>query len=69
MSDMPLQLAVIIASTRTGRFSEIVGRWFLTRAQQYDDVKFDVIDLYDLRLPDSLEYSPQVGAYGARPVR
>lgn len=43
MSDMPPQLAVIIASTGTGRFSEIVGRWFLTRAQQHDDLKLDVI--------------------------
>ncbi|MET7966184.1 NAD(P)H-dependent oxidoreductase [Micromonospora sp. NPDC005305] len=66
MSDMPLQLAVIIASTRTGRFGETVGRWFVTRAQQHDDLKLDVIDLYDLQLPDSLEHSPHAAAYTAR---
>ena len=38
MSDMPLQVAVVVASTRTGRFGETVGRWFVTRAQQHDDL-------------------------------
>jgi NAD(P)H-dependent FMN reductase len=66
MSDIPLQLAVIIASTRTGRFGETVGHWFVTQARQHDNIKLDVIDLYDLHLPDSLEHSPQAAAYTAR---
>jgi hypothetical protein len=66
MTATPMRLAVIIASTRAGRFGETVGRWLVTRAQQHDDLKLDVIDLYDLQLPDSLEHSPQSAAYTAR---
>lgn len=42
MTDTPIRLAVIIASTRAGRFGETVDRWFVTRAQQHDDLKLDV---------------------------
>lgn len=66
MSDRPLRLAVIIASTRTGRFGETVARWFVTRAQQHDDLQLDVIDLYGLQLPDNLDDSPQTKAFTAR---
>ncbi|MFC7546578.1 NADPH-dependent FMN reductase [Plantactinospora sp. GCM10030261] len=64
--DGPLRIAVIIASTRKGRFGETVGRWFVARAEQHDDLKLDVIDLYDIPLPDNLEQTAQVTALTAR---
>lgn len=50
----PLDLAVIIASTRKGRFGPTVARWFASRAARHDDVSVDVIDLAEVGLPDVL---------------
>lgn len=35
MSDIPLRLAVVTASTRTGRFGGTAGRGFVRAAQPY----------------------------------
>ncbi|HVV12944.1 NAD(P)H-dependent oxidoreductase [Amycolatopsis sp.] len=50
----PLQLAVIIGSTREGRFGPTVGRWFARQAEQHEDMAVDVIDLAEARLPGEL---------------
>lgn len=47
----PLRIAVIIGSTREGRAGAAIARWFLTHADQRDDLDIDVIDLLDADLP------------------
>lgn len=66
VADEPLQIAVIIASTRTGRFGATVARWFIRQADQHADLKLDVIDLRDIHLPDTMEQTEQAAAFAAR---
>jgi NAD(P)H-dependent FMN reductase len=48
----PLRVAVIIGSTRAGRFGPTVTDWFVTRAgQTHPDLDLDVIDLAEADLP------------------
>ncbi|GAA3941872.1 NAD(P)H-dependent oxidoreductase [Actinomadura viridis] len=55
MSDTsPLHVAIIIGSTRAGRFGPVVATWFAGHAARYADMTADVIDLRDTRLPDTL---------------
>jgi NAD(P)H-dependent FMN reductase len=59
MSDYKrLQLAIIIGSTRQGRFAPTVANWFSGQATQRDDMTVDLIDLAEARLPDVLSESP-----------
>lgn len=51
MPEDPLQVAIIVGSTRQGRFGDTVARWFTTQARQRDDMALDVIDLVDVDLP------------------
>ncbi|MDQ2725465.1 MAG: NAD(P)H-dependent oxidoreductase [Actinomycetota bacterium] len=51
MPQPPLNLAVIVGSTREGRFGGIVGQWFVGHAARRADMELDVIDLADLDLP------------------
>ncbi|WP_229402181.1 NADPH-dependent FMN reductase [Micromonospora okii] len=51
MSTEPLRLALIIGSTREGRFGPTVARWFLDRVKQRDDFAVDVVDLAEHELP------------------
>ena len=53
MNDAPLRLAVIVGSTREGRFGDTVARWFTDEAAR-PDLEIDVIDLVDLDLPPHL---------------
>ena len=48
------QLAVIIASTRTGRFGPTVAEWFTDRARRRGDLDVELIDLAKARLPQTL---------------
>ncbi|MBF6474776.1 MULTISPECIES: NADPH-dependent FMN reductase [Nocardia] len=59
MPDNPIQLAVIIGSTRAGRFGPTVAKWFAARADRHDDVSVDVIDLAETPLPDRLSHRPE----------
>lgn len=63
-----LRVAVIIGSTRQGRAGAAIARWFLTQAQQRDDLDIDVIDLLDVVLParHPEDLTPELAAYGAR---
>ena len=54
MPTTPLQVAVIIGSTREGRFGGTVAEWFVDRARLRDDMVLDVIDLVDVELPMAL---------------
>ncbi|MER7175333.1 NADPH-dependent FMN reductase [Streptomyces mesophilus] len=46
-SGRPLDVAVIVGSTREGRIGADVARWFTERAAKRDDLALDVIDLAD----------------------
>ncbi|MEU8194583.1 NAD(P)H-dependent oxidoreductase [Microbispora amethystogenes] len=64
-------LAVIIGSTRSGRFGPTVARWFTTRARRRGDFEIDLIDLAETRVPATLGdhddlVPPQVAELGAR---
>jgi len=44
-------IAVVIGTTRQGRFSERPAQWLLERARKRDTARFDMIDLRDHPLP------------------
>jgi NAD(P)H-dependent FMN reductase len=48
---MKLRLAIIIGSTRNGRFGPTVAHWFATRAGKRADLEVDLIDLAEAGLP------------------
>jgi NAD(P)H-dependent FMN reductase len=58
MSENPLQLAIIIGSTRQGRFGPTVAQWFAGQAELRDDMAVNVIDLAEAQLPDVLTGEP-----------
>ncbi|MDX6240202.1 MAG: hypothetical protein QOG10_5022, partial [Kribbellaceae bacterium] len=51
---MTLRLAVIIGSTRNGRFGPTVARWFAALAGKRADLDVDLIDLAGAHLPEVL---------------
>jgi NAD(P)H-dependent FMN reductase len=53
MDSTPLRLAVVIASTREGRFGPTIGDWFVEQVRGRD-LELDVLDLADAALPDRL---------------
>lgn len=70
MLEDPFQLAVIIGSVREGRFGPRVAHWFISRAEQRDDVKIDVIDLADTPIPTVQQAHPvYTGEYSSAAVR
>lgn len=54
MSKEPLRVAIIIGSTREGRFGPTVGTWFVEQARQRDDLIVDVVDVADAPPPSAL---------------
>jgi NAD(P)H-dependent FMN reductase len=50
----PLELAVLIGSSRKGRIGRVVADWFVQRAGERE-LKIDVIDLAELSLPLDLQ--------------
>ncbi|MFK4066556.1 NADPH-dependent FMN reductase [Streptomyces sp. NPDC029674] len=56
--DEPLKLAVIVASTREGRFAPTIADWFTGQAARRADLDVDVIDLAEVRLPEALSRRP-----------
>ncbi|RNL86943.1 NADPH-dependent FMN reductase [Halostreptopolyspora alba] len=72
MNTHPLRLALIIASTRQGRFGEAVGRWAAGLARARPEYAIDTIDLAEFALPTDLgdsaetrELTERVGAADA----
>lgn len=51
MNDSPLQVAVILGSTRDGRFGPVVANWLLGHIAQRGDMNADLIDLTETPLP------------------
>ncbi|GAA0970908.1 NAD(P)H-dependent oxidoreductase [Acrocarpospora macrocephala] len=49
-----LRFAVIIGSTRTGRFGPTVADWLVSRARRRAELELDVIDLAETGLPATL---------------
>ncbi|MDR7301406.1 NADPH-dependent FMN reductase [Haloactinomyces albus] len=73
MSTTPLRLAVIIGSTREGRFGPTVAHWFVGQAEQHADMAIDVIDLADTAIPAEQQAQPapkvSTGEYASPQVR
>ncbi|MBC6462233.1 NADPH-dependent FMN reductase [Actinomadura sp. HBU206391] len=66
-----LRLAVIIGSTRSGRFGPTVAGWFAAKARRRADLEVDLIDLAEAGLPQNLTdqdepVPPQVRALAPR---
>ncbi|WP_433333295.1 NADPH-dependent FMN reductase [Spirillospora sp. CA-294931] len=54
MGDSPIRVAVIIASTRSGRFGPTVAGWFAGHAGRRRDMTIDLVDLAEAALPSTL---------------
>jgi NAD(P)H-dependent FMN reductase len=52
--DRPVDVAVIIGSTRADRRAPRIARWLDEQLAQRDDLRTDVIDLADVDLPARL---------------
>ncbi len=53
----PLDVAVIVASTREGRRAEVVADWFVSTISDRADIRLDVIDLVDVDLPERFTFT------------
>jgi NAD(P)H-dependent FMN reductase len=64
----PIRVAVIIGSTREGRFGPTVARWFADQAGQRSDTVVDIVDLAEVDLPAAYpkQFGPDLQAYLAR---
>ncbi|GGW36125.1 MULTISPECIES: NADPH-dependent FMN reductase [Streptomyces] len=47
----PLRVAVLVGSTREGRFAPVVTKWLTGHLGQRDDLRADVVDLAETPLP------------------
>ncbi|MFE2184821.1 NADPH-dependent FMN reductase [Streptomyces sp. NPDC059455] len=56
--DSPIRLAIIIGSTRDGRFGPKVADWFAGHATLRSDMAVDVVDLAETPLPTALTHRP-----------
>ncbi|MGW2397524.1 NADPH-dependent FMN reductase [Kitasatospora sp. NPDC001664] len=66
-AELPLRVAVIVASVREGRHGPAVADWFLGVAARQGGAVYDVIDLAEVSLPLAMpkwgsEPSPEVAA-------
>lgn len=60
----PVHVLAIMGSTRQGRFGDTVAKWFVSVAEQRDDLTIELIDLRDWPLPFFNEpKSPSSGDY------
>jgi NAD(P)H-dependent FMN reductase len=55
---LPVQIALVVASNRDGRFGPVVADWLLSRLGGRTDVALDVVDLADTDLPTALTSRP-----------
>ncbi|MFJ8820297.1 NADPH-dependent FMN reductase [Streptomyces sp. NPDC102467] len=53
-SSTPLRIAVLVGSTREGRFAPVVVKWLTGHLGQRDDLRADVVDLTETPLPTVL---------------
>lgn len=68
MPEDRLKVAVVVGSTREGRFGPVVARWFVSQAERRPDMELDVIDLVKARLPATIQRgtSEELAAYAGR---
>jgi NAD(P)H-dependent FMN reductase len=59
MSELPLHVAVLVGSTREGRFGGAVAQWMHRRLRARLDMVVDVIDLIDIDLPMIYPQQPE----------
>jgi NAD(P)H-dependent FMN reductase len=66
-----LRVAVIVGSTRNGRFGPTVAGWFTARARRRGDLEVDLVDLAEAGLPQTLtdEGEPLPGTVADLAVR
>ncbi|MGW5690269.1 NADPH-dependent FMN reductase, partial [Streptomyces asiaticus] len=57
-TDSPIRLAIIIGSTRDGRFGPKIADWFAGHAALRSDMTVDVVDLAETPLPTALTHRP-----------
>jgi NAD(P)H-dependent FMN reductase len=60
MNEQPLNIGIILGSTREGRVSPQVGAWVKNVADERKDAKYEIIDIKEFRLPllgESNDYS------------
>ncbi|MBI0298296.1 NAD(P)H-dependent oxidoreductase [Streptomyces sp. PRKS01-29] len=57
-ADSPIRLAILIGSTRDGRFGPKVADWFAGHATLRSDMTVDVVDLAETPLPTALTHRP-----------
>jgi NAD(P)H-dependent FMN reductase len=55
----PLRVAILIGSTRQGRFAPVVANWFAGYIQARREFLADMIDLAEVALPDVLTRNPE----------
>ncbi|MFE9578334.1 NADPH-dependent FMN reductase [Nocardia sp. NPDC006044] len=58
MTENPVKVAVILGSTRAGRFGPTVANWFIDHAKRRDDIAVDLIDLAVEQLPAYMSNEP-----------
>ncbi|MQY05174.1 NADPH-dependent FMN reductase [Actinomadura macrotermitis] len=63
---MTLKVAVIIGSTRDGRYGTTVADWFGAQARQRADMTFDMVDAAEAALPHAFGSAPAPGEMTAR---
>ena len=68
MPNRTLTLAIIIGSTREGRFGDTVGRWFAAEAANHAEFSIDLIDLIDIKLAPThrAKPTPEAASFCAR---
>lgn len=68
MPDPLLHVAVIVGSTRDGRFGSTVARWFVSQCEPRTELTLDLIELADVDLPAVFPTGPDpaVEAYVER---
>ncbi|MFD6158843.1 NADPH-dependent FMN reductase [Nocardia sp. NPDC060256] len=67
MTENPVKVAVIVGSTRAGRFGPTVANWFVEHAEKRADIAVDLIDLAEDQLPAHMSHEPEPD--GARALR
>lgn len=63
---LPVRVALILGSTREGRFGEVVARWAAGRLALRADVEVEVIDPLEIEFPRRLEREPGAAVRGLR---
>ncbi|MFC5745357.1 NADPH-dependent FMN reductase [Actinomadura rugatobispora] len=70
MQEEPIRLAVIVGSTRDGRFATTVATWFSGEVGLHLKAEVDVIDLAEVPLPVVMQAAPvNTGVYESAEVR